>query len=151
MPLLCCVSHCKFISQKFGVCNRHKKYSFYYNDPNFINDIEYYRYLYHMYQAEIYILEENGFRNIPDFETLLILPSIKDNDCHSDLTPIRSNNPMISLSLNYITELIQNLNKCKDNLFSKYDHILIQNNITRIHHSYLLCKCSICKLQSSCY
>ena len=104
-----------------------------------------------MYQTEIYILEENGFRNIPNFENLLILPNFKNNEHHSEHTSIHSNNPIISLSLNYIIDLIRNLNKCKDDLLSRYDPTLIQNNITKIHHSYLSCKCVLCKLQSSCY
>jgi hypothetical protein len=135
MPILCKVAHCKFVSNKFGVCSRHRKYACHSNEVNFIKDIEYYQYLYYKYQTEIYILEENGFRTISNFEVLLEVQNIKSKD------------KKLSSSIASIVDIKKKLQELRLELLFKYDAILVQNSILRIHHSYLFCKCTLCKIQ----
>lgn len=133
MPTICGVGKCKLLSNKYGVCKKHKKFAYKLDDPDFISDINHYAILYQYYETEIHTLEINGFQ--------YIRTHYDSSWTHNSIEGQGNLSPTI---MSKIITLKEKMDVLENSMKNKYNNTLVDNAIKRISHSFVCCSCILC-------
>lgn len=133
MSSLCGVPSCKCKEKQYGVCGRHKSYSYKNNDPQFNLDIQPLIETRRLFGDEMNLILSKGLEPL-DIQKYYGNDLVNKQLYHADKD--------FEEACRLMNEIPPQIEKIK----AKYDHTLVMNVFARINHLGTDCNCELCSL-----